>query len=69
VHGRSEPESPAPRPTYSIKDHEKEMIVKTLEECLWVQKEAAELLGITPRTLNYKIEKLGITHPRWRKNR
>jgi len=40
-----------------------------LEESLWVQKEAAELLGITPRALNYKIKKFGISHPRWRKNK
>jgi len=25
-------------------------------------------LGITPRALNYKIKKLGITHPHWRRN-
>ncbi len=69
LHREPEPESPAPRLTHSIKDHEKEMILKTLEQSLWVQKEAAKLLGITPRTLNYKIEKFGITHPHWRKNR
>ena len=53
----------------SIKDKEKEMVVRALEECLWVQKEAASLLGISPRVLNYKIKSLGITHGRWRKNK
>ena len=54
---------------YALKDHEKEVIIKALEESLWIQKDAAERLGISPRALNYKIRKLGITHSRWRKNR
>ena len=53
----------------SLKASEKTYIMKALEESLWVQKDAADILGITPRALNYKIKKLGITHPRWRKNR
>ena len=61
---------PAPQPrAHSIKGQEKEIIIKALEESLWVQKEAAKLLDITPRTLNYKIKKFGISHPRWRKNK
>ena len=32
-------------------------------------RDAARSLGITPRALNYRIKKLGITHSRWRKNR
>lgn len=56
------------RPVHSIRGQEKEIIIKALEESLWVQKEAAKLLDITPRTLNYKIKKFGISHPRWRKN-
>ncbi|GBC63743.1 sigma-54-dependent Fis family transcriptional re gulator [Desulfonema ishimotonii] len=55
--------------TENFYSQEKEMIVKALEESLWVQKDAACLLGISPRALNYKIKKLGITHARWRKNR
>ena len=50
-------------------DQEKEMISKALQENLWIQKDAARQLGITPRALNYRIKKLGITHSRWRKNR
>jgi transcriptional regulator with GAF, ATPase, and Fis domain len=61
-----EPEKPS---AHALKDHEKEIILKTLEENLWIQKDTAERLGITPRALNYKIKKLNITHPRWRKNR
>ena len=50
-------------------DQEKDMISNALEENLWIQKDAAHQLGITPRALNYRINKLGITHSRWRKNR
>jgi DNA-binding NtrC family response regulator len=48
---------------------EKEMILSALERSLWIQKDAAKLLGITPRALNYKIKKFGVTHPSWLKNR
>jgi DNA-binding NtrC family response regulator len=48
---------------------QKESILDALEKCLWIQKDAAVRLGITPRTLNYKIKKLGITHPGWRKHK
>jgi DNA-binding NtrC family response regulator len=68
-HAKPEHESPFSHLTHSIKGQEKETILNALEQCLWVQKEAAALLGLTPRTLNYKIRKLGITCPRWRKNR
>jgi DNA-binding NtrC family response regulator len=50
-------------------DQEKELISSALEDNLWIQKDAARQLGITPRALNYRIKKLGITHSRWRKNR
>ncbi|MDY0041309.1 MAG: sigma-54 dependent transcriptional regulator [Desulforhabdus sp.] len=53
----------------SLESNEKEAILSALEECAWVQKEAAERLGVSPRALNYKIRKIGITHPRWLKNR
>ncbi len=50
-------------------DQEKELISGALENNLWIQKDAARQLGITPRALNYRIKKLGITHARWRKNK
>lgn len=53
----------------SLAEQEKELILRILEECLWVQKNAAAKLGISPRALNYKINKLGITHPHWRRNK
>jgi DNA-binding NtrC family response regulator len=48
---------------------EKELIFRVLEKNLWIQKEAAKELGLTPRALNYRIKKHGITHSRWRKNK
>ena len=48
---------------------EKQIIAAALEDNLWIQKDAARQLRITPRALNYRIKKLGITHPRWRKNK
>ncbi len=53
----------------ALDDQERQAILDALEKCLWVQKDAAGVLGVTPRVLNYKIKKYGITHPRWRKNR
>jgi two-component system response regulator AtoC len=50
-------------------DEEKEVISRALENNLWIQKNAASQLNITPRALNYRIKKLGITHARWRKNK
>ncbi len=52
-----------------LETQEKELILRALEENLWVQKNAAKQLGISPRALNYKVNKFGITHPNWRKNK
>ncbi len=59
----------ANEPYESLAEQEKELVLRTLEECLWVQKSAAAKLGISPRALNYKISKLKITHPHWRRNK
>ena len=58
-----------PKPAESLADREKQTVLSVLEDCLWIQKDAAHRLGVTPRALNYKIKKFGITHPRWRKNK
>ncbi len=60
-------EEPEKEPS-SLIDQEKQIIISALEKSLWIQKDAAETLGISRRVLNYKIKKLGIKHPRWRKN-
>jgi DNA-binding NtrC family response regulator len=54
--------------TELLADTERKAIIKALDKCLWIQKDAAEKLGISKRTINYRIKKLGIKHPRWRKN-
>ena len=69
IKGTPKAESTSHTELRSIKSQEKEMILGALEESLWVQKEAATLLDISPRALNYKIKKLGIIHPHWRKNK
>ncbi len=63
------PARPKPASLKLSTDEEKEMISKALENNLWIQKDAARQLGITPRALNYRIKKLGITHNRWRINK
>ncbi len=63
---RTESKSRLTRP---LQEHEKEVILRALEESLWIQKDAAKRLDISPRALNYKIKTFGITHPRWRKNK
>ncbi|MGD9139371.1 MAG: sigma-54 dependent transcriptional regulator [Desulfobacterales bacterium] len=68
-HGDSAPPSHSSVGLKLSEDQEKLMISKALEENLWIQKDAARQLGITPRALNYRIKKLGITHSRWRKNK
>lgn len=57
------------RKTEPLEKLEKKHIVQALEENLWVQKNAAAQLGISPRSLNYKIQKFSITHANWRKNK
>jgi len=48
---------------------EKQALVEALKRSNWVQKEAAKLLGVSSRVLNYKVHKHGITNDRWTKNR
>jgi transcriptional regulator with GAF, ATPase, and Fis domain len=48
---------------------ERALIIEALERTGWVQKEAAALLRMSRRRLNYRIERLGISHPTWRRNR
>jgi DNA-binding NtrC family response regulator len=52
-----------------LEDAERGLILQALERCQWVQKDAAALLGVSSRVLNYKIKRFGITHSRWKQNR
>jgi transcriptional regulator with GAF, ATPase, and Fis domain len=64
-----EPNIAEAEPSNTLDDRERETILTALEDSLWIQKEAAKRLGISPRALNYRIQKHGITHTRWRKNK
>jgi len=52
-----------------LEEIEKQTLLEALKRHDWVQKEAAKFLGISPRTMNYKVAKYGIKNPRWSKNR
>jgi two-component system response regulator HydG len=51
----------------TLKEAEKMLILRALERTNWVQKDAAQLLGISKRVMNYKIKKHGIQNRRWGK--
>ena len=50
----------SPGSTMNLEQLEREAIVRALQVTRGVQKEAAQLLGISPRVLNYKIQILNI---------
>ena len=49
-----------------LREHERDLIVDALRKCGWVQKDAAEMLGISSRVINYKIKKFEIDIPKKR---
>jgi two-component system, NtrC family, response regulator AtoC len=46
---------------------ERQALIEALKMSNWVQKDAAELLSISPRVMNYKIKTLGIDYSRGRR--
>ena len=50
-----------------LEEIERQAVVEALTMSNWVQKDAAELLSITPRVMNYKIKTLSIELPRHRR--
>jgi DNA-binding NtrC family response regulator len=52
-----------------LEDVERTLVTQALKMTDWVQKDAAKLLGVSERVLNYKIQRFEITHPRWRVNK
>jgi Nif-specific regulatory protein len=50
-----------------LEDIERCALIEALKMSNWVQKDAAELLSISPRVMNYKIKTLGIEFPRGRR--
>src|SRR4029078_6781237 len=50
-----------------LEDIERHAIVEALKMSNWIQKDAAELLSISPRVMNYKIKTLNMHFPRGRR--
>jgi Nif-specific regulatory protein len=50
----------------ALEEIERQAITEALKMSNWVQKDAAELLAISPRVMNYKIKTLSIEMPRRR---
>jgi two-component system response regulator AtoC len=50
----------------ALEEIERQALLESLRMCNGVQKDAAELLHISPRVINYKIKTLGIVMPRGR---
>src|SRR6188474_3027780 len=48
----------------ALEEIERSALVEALKMSNWVQKDAAELLAISPRVMNYKIKTLGIDYSR-----
>jgi DNA-binding NtrC family response regulator len=53
----------------NLEEVERSFVQQALERTGWIQKEAAKLLGVSSRVLNYKIKRFGMTHPSWKLNR
>jgi two-component system, NtrC family, response regulator HydG len=51
----------------ALEEIERHALIEALKMSNWVQKDAAELLSISPRVMNYKIKTLGIQFPRGRR--
>ena len=51
----------------ALEEIERQALIEALKMSNWVQKDAAELLQISPRVMNYKIKTLGIEFPKARR--
>jgi len=62
-------EAELPPAGVDLREVERQLVLAALRRSRWVQKDAAALLSVSRRKLNYMIRKMGITHPSWRRNR
>jgi DNA-binding NtrC family response regulator len=53
-------DGPFPGNELSLEGSERQVILSALEKSGWVVKDAADLLGVSRRTMHYKIKKFGI---------
>ena len=58
-----------PEEGVDLEELEQSFVLQALERSDFVQKEAAKLLNVSSRVLNYKIKQYGITHSNWSQNR
>src|SRR5437867_3441804 len=65
--GDANPVVKIPPTGIALEEIERQAIIEALKMSNWVQKDAAELLSISPRVMNYKIKTLGIEFPRGRR--
>ncbi len=57
------PRAPVEKDSLSLEDSERHAILRALQQAHWVQKDAAQILGISRRAIHYKIKKYGIELP------
>jgi Nif-specific regulatory protein len=62
--GDASPVVKIPPTGIALEEIERQAIIEALKMSNWVQKDAAELLSISPRVMNYKIKTLGIDYSR-----
>ena len=67
--GSDKPDLKIPPSGILLKDMEKFLVIETLKMCNWIQKDAAEMLGISKRVMNYKVKQYNLSNPRWIKNK
>ena len=65
--GDASPVVKIPPTGIALEEIERQALVEALKMSNWVQKDAAELLSISPRVMNYKIKTLGIDYSRGRR--
>jgi DNA-binding NtrC family response regulator len=65
--GERQPAVRIPPTGIPLEEIERQAVVEALKMSNWIQKDAADLLGISPRVMNYKIKILNIEIPRSRR--
>ena len=65
--GDASPVVKIPPTGIALEEIERQALIEALKMSNWVQKDAAELLNISPRVMNYKIKTLAIEYPRGRR--
>jgi len=66
--GGSQPSGSIPG-DLGLEELERAAVLQALRRADWVQKNAAAILGISSRVMNYKIRKHNLTNSRWRRYR